>query len=132
MILAVASIWNDRKGLPDLTELAKRLPEDKYALVVVGLSSEQIKALNRFKSPIIALPRTSSAGELAEIYSAADVFVNPTHEDTFPTVNMEAEACGTPVITYNTGGCAETIHRPDSKVIEASVDKLKEAILSTL
>ncbi|WP_255363897.1 glycosyltransferase [Butyrivibrio sp. INlla14] len=51
------------------------------------------------------------------MYTAADVFVNPTYEDTFQSVNMEAEACGTRVITYDTGGCAETIKSPGSAVI---------------
>ena len=74
------------------------------------------------------LPRTSSAKELAQIYSAADVFVNPTYEDTFPTVNMEAEACGTPVITYNTGGCAETIRYPDSVIIEHGAYNILDAL----
>lgn len=55
------------------------------------------------------MPRTESAAQLAAIYSVADVFFNPTVEDNYPTVNLEAEACGTPVVTYDTGGCAETI-----------------------
>nr|WP_276866826.1 glycosyltransferase [Enorma massiliensis] len=57
----------------------------------------------------VLMPRTESAAQLAAIYSAADAFFNPTVEDNFPTVNLEAEACGTPVVTYDTGGCAETI-----------------------
>lgn len=58
---------------------------------------------------IICIPRTSSAQELAAIYTAADVFVNPTYEDNYPTVNLEADACGTRVVTYDTGGCRETL-----------------------
>lgn len=58
---------------------------------------------------IIAIPRTSNTKELAEIYTAADFFVNPTYEDNYPTVNLEAIACGTKVITYNTGGSPETL-----------------------
>lgn len=58
---------------------------------------------------VICLKRTESAGELAQIYTAADVFVNPTYEDNYPTVNLEAQACGTRVITYDVGGCRETI-----------------------
>ena len=60
---------------------------------------------------IISIPRTNSPKELAEIYTAADVFVNPTYEDTYPTVNLEAQACGTRVITYDTGGCKETLDK---------------------
>ena len=69
---------------------------------------------------IICIPRTSSAQELAAIYTAADVFVNPTYEDNYPTVNLEAEACGTRVVTYDTGGCRETIKREDSTYIRES------------
>lgn len=62
---------------------------------------------------LICIERTDSAKELAEIYTAADFFVNPTYEDNYPTVNLEAQACGTKVITYDTGGCRETIKRED-------------------
>ena len=70
---------------------------------------------------VILMPRTESAAQLAAIYSAADVFFNPTVEDNFPTVNLEAEACGTPVVTYDTGGCAETVRRADSRVVTGVV-----------
>lgn len=63
------------------------------------------------------MPRTDSALQLAAIYTAANVFFNPTQEDNYPTVNLEAEACSTLVITYDTGGCAETVHREDSRVV---------------
>ena len=59
---------------------------------------------------LICIPRTANAKELASIYTAADVFANPTYEDNYPTVNLEAQACGTPVITYDTGGCKETLY----------------------
>lgn len=61
------------------------------------------------KTKIVCIPKTSSSLKLAMLYSMADVFVNPTYEDNYPTVNLEAKACGTKVITYNTGGCAETL-----------------------
>ena len=89
----------------------------------MGLSDAQIKEISNNTS-ILALPRTSSTKELAQIYTAADVFVNPTYEDTFPTVNMEAEACGTVVITYNTGGCVETIKHTDSVVIDHGLGQI--------
>lgn len=60
-------------------------------------------------SRLICMPRTNSPQELAAIYTAADVFINMTYEDNYPTVNLEAQACGTYVITYDTGGCAETL-----------------------
>ena len=58
---------------------------------------------------MIAFAHTRNQTELAQLYSASDYFVNMTYEDTYPTVNLEAIACGTKVITYDTGGCAETI-----------------------
>ena len=69
---------------------------------------------------MVLMPRTESAAQLAAIYSAADVFFNPTVEDNYPTVNLEAEACGTPVVTYDTGGCRETIFRDDSSLVPSS------------
>lgn len=116
MILGVSSIWNDRKGLSDFVTLFRKLSEadDKYKIVLVGLTEAQIKEM---PEGMICIPKTGSRKELAEIYTVADIFVNPTYEDTFPTVNLEAESCGTGVITYNTGGCSETITRDDSMVI---------------
>lgn len=77
--------------------------------------------------------RTDSAAQLAAIYSAANVFFNPTVEDNYPTVNLEAEACGTPVVTYDTGGCAETITSPASIAVEDLDEGLRAlAYLSTL
>ena len=102
MILGVSSVWHERKGLNDLIELSRRLDHKNYQIVIVGLSEKQVKELKASNGNIFAIAHTSNVQELVEIYSAADVFVNPTYEDTFPTVNMEAEACGTPVITYNT------------------------------
>ncbi|MDY4693746.1 MAG: glycosyltransferase [Blautia sp.] len=67
----------------------------------------------------ILLPRTSNPYELAAIYTAADVFINTTYEDTYPTVNLEAQACGTPVITYNSCGCKETLSLTASKTVSA-------------
>ncbi len=115
MILGVASPWTERKGLADFVRLAGELDSGKYAIVLVGLSEKQIKEM---PEGIVGLTRTDSRGELAGIYSTADVFFNPTTEDNFPTVNLEAEACGTPVVTYNTGGCSETVQREDSLVVE--------------
>lgn len=115
MILGVASPWTERKGLGDFVRLAGELDSDRYAIVLVGLSAKQIKSL---PEEIIGLTRTDSPQELAGIYTTADVFFNPTVEDNYPTVNLEAEACGTPVITYDTGGCRETIADVRSHVVE--------------
>ena len=114
MVLGVASPWTERKGLSDFVKLARDLDSDKYVIVLVGLSVKQIKHL---PEGLIGLMRTESPQELAGIYSTADVFFNPTVEDNYPTVNLEAEACGTPVVTYDTGGCRETLWRKDSRII---------------
>ena len=114
MILGVASPWTARKGLNDFVKLADELDSEKCAIVLVGLSEKQVEGL---PGGVVGLIRTDSREELAGIYSTADVFFNPTTEDNFPTVNLEAEACGTPVITYDTGGCAETIRNSDSCVV---------------
>lgn len=127
MVLGVASPWTERKGLEDFMELARGLDSAKCAIVLVGLSKRQIDQLPK---EVVGFERTSSPQELAGIYSTADVFFNPTLEDNFPTVNLEAEACGTRVLTYDTGGCRETIHKPESVVtccdIGVAVGRLRQ------
>lgn len=114
MLLGVASVWNKRKGLDDFCRLSEVLPSE-YALVLVGLSEKQIE---RLPKSVIGLSRTENVQQLVELYSAADVFLNPTWEDTFPTTNLEALACGTPVITYRTGGSVEVITPNTGYVVE--------------
>ncbi len=121
-ILGVASKWSERKGLNDFFRLSEEL-DDRFAIVVVGLSKQQLKKVKSIMHTIkcakfIGLPKTSSIEELVEIYSSCDVLFNPTKEDNYPTVNLEAEACGLPVITYDTGGCRETIRSALSCVVE--------------
>lgn len=112
MILGVASAWSERKGLYDFVRLSDMLAGEAV-VVLVGLDRAQAAKMPR---GIIAIERTDSKKELAEIYTCADVFVNLTYEDTYPTVNLEAQACGTPCITYRTGGCAETV--PPENTVE--------------
>ena len=95
-------------------ELSKLIGEDEI-IVMVGLKDKQIKDL---PTNIIGIPRTNSAKELAQIYSDADVFINPTLQDTFPTTNIEALACGTPVIAFDTGGSPECIDENCGIVVE--------------
>ena len=122
MILGVASPWTERKGLADFVRLAEELDSGKCVIVLVGLSEKQIKELPK---SIVGLTRTDSREELAGIYSTADVFFNPTTEDNFPTVNLEAEACGTSVVTYDTGGCSETVRREGSHVVDGYEDAIR-------
>jgi len=105
LILGVASIWDPRKGLTDFIKLSTRLSSE-FVILLLGLNAKQIKDL---PSQIIGISRTENTKELADLYSAADVFINPTMEDNFPTTNLESLACGTPVITYNTGGSIESV-----------------------
>ena len=125
VILGVASIWDERKGLDDFIKLSGMLDE-RFAIVLVGLSSKQAKNL---PERITSIERTNNQQELAQIYSACDVFFNPTHEDNYPTVNLEAEACNLPVITYDAGGSPETIKLAGSHVV--SVGDL-EAVMKIL
>ncbi len=124
VVLGVASKWSDRKGLADFVRLAKDLDSARFAVVLVGLSEKQITQLKGSAEQIVALPRTSTPQELAAAYTAADVFFNPTTEDNYPTVNLEAEACGTPVVTYDTGGCRETVKDGRSMVVGSYEDAL--------
>ena len=104
-ILGVAAVWDKRKGMNDFFELRKFLNES-IDIVLVGVSNKQIKSL---PPGIIGLERTNSIKELAALYSNAIAIVNPTYEDNYPTVNLESISCGTPVITYNTGGSPESV-----------------------
>ena len=135
-ILGVASVWDERKGLMDFIKLAYLLHNDEK-IVLVGLSESQIKSLPKGKS-IWGMKRTESQKQLAELYSHALCFVNPTYEDTFPTTNIESLACGTPVITYRAGGSPEIIDKETGFVVEQGyitavrkcIDRLKELRLS--
>jgi len=124
IILGVANIWNGRKGLKDLIHISEKLGTD-YQVVIAGLNHQQLKHL---PETIIKLPRTNDKHFLVSLYRAANVFVNPTVEDSFPTTNLEAMACGTPVITYKTGGCEEAIIEGVGKTIEKG--DVKEMISS--
>lgn len=124
IVLGVAFEWGKKKGLDVFLQIASQLGPE-YQIVLVG-----IKDRNKANIPdsIVTINRTNNQIELAQLYSAADVFVNPTREDNFPTVNMEAIACGTPVITFNVGGCPEAVSELTGKVIEC--DDVKNMIMA--
>jgi putative colanic acid biosynthesis glycosyltransferase len=114
LVLGVASAWPESKGLADFIRLRDLLPNN-YRIVLVGLSPKQAKSL---PPGIEVVLRTDSTEQLAEWYSRATIFANPTYTDNFPTTNLEALACGTPVLTYNTGGSPEAVSKETGAVIE--------------
>jgi putative colanic acid biosynthesis glycosyltransferase len=114
VILGVASVWDRRKGLKDFIQLSDKIgPADR--IVLLGLSAKQQEGLPQ---NIIALERTESLAEMVQLYNLATVFVNPTWVDNFPTTNIEALACGTPVITYDTGGSVEAVDEHTGWVVK--------------
>ena len=125
IILGLASIWCREKGWDDFMEMSKMLNEDEV-IVMVGVTEEQQKHL---PENIVGIRRTDNVLQLAELYSAATAFVNPTWQDNYPTVNLEAIACGTPVVTYRTGGSIEAVTDKTGFVVEqGDVKGLLEAV----
>ncbi|MBM6840754.1 glycosyltransferase [[Clostridium] spiroforme] len=125
IILGVAFNWEMKKGLDIFIELSKRLPSI-YKIILVGTDSYIDKTI---PSNIISIHKTKNQRELAKIYSCSDVFVNPTREDNYPTVNMEALACGIPVITFDTGGSPEIIDNTCGSVVSNDdIDTLQSEI----
>lgn len=129
VILGCANIWNNRKGLDDFLYLKSKFA-NRYNIVLVGLTRKQI---NNLPHDIIGIERTRNVEELASLYSLADIFVNPTTADNFPTTNIEALACGTPVVTYNTGGSGEAVDDRTGIVVNKSdKQKLYEAVAEVI
>lgn len=125
IILGVASIWMEEKGWNDFMQLSELLSPEEV-IVLVGVKEEQKKGLPK---NIVPISRTENLRQLAELYAAAEAFVNPTWQDNYPTVNLEAIACGTPVVTYRTGGSIEVV-TPDTGIIveQGDVKGLMEAV----
>lgn len=125
-VLAVSNVWNKEKGYYDILKLRTMLPDD-YEITIVGLESDQLKELPQ---GIKGIERTQNVLEMVALYSNANVLINPTYADTFPTINIEALACGTPVITYRTGGSPEIIDKNTGIIVEqGSLDALVNAIV---
>lgn len=126
VLLGVAFGWGVRKGLDVFVELAQRLDPEKYQIVLVGTDEKSDKLL---PENIISIHRTQNQTELAEIYTTADLFVNPTREENYPTVNMESIACGTPVLTFRTGGSPEILTEKTGSVVPCDdIDALEQEI----
>lgn len=132
VILGVANVWEHRKGLKYFLELADVLDAASYHIVLIGVNRKQQRYIQKkYAGSVTALTRTSNQEELVQWYNRAYVYVNPTLEDNFPTTNLEALACGTPVITFNTGGSPESITDQCGITVEkGNTEQLKKAILS--
>lgn len=127
VILSVASPFSKRKGFNDFIKLSKLL-DDNYRIVLVGLKKSQIKYLT---NNMIGITRTNSVEELNDWYNTADLLVNLTYEDTYPSVNLEAKAVGLPILGYSTGGSTEIIKgygklvpRGDIKSVAKEIPKM--------
>lgn len=126
LVLGVASKWDERKGFEDFFKLRERLDTEAYDITLIGLTDKQIAMLPK---GIVGIRRTQSVQELAAYYTAASVFVNPTYSDNYPTTNLESMACGTPVITYQTGGSPEAISEDSGMVVkQGDIEAMVEAI----
>ena len=124
IILGVASVWDERKGLKDFIALSQLLPED-WKIVLIGLAEGQIQSLPK---TILGLPRTNSMDELAQAYTAADIFVNPSTEETFGMTAMEARACGTEAIVYKDTACEEIVDQFGGIAVEWGAEHIYAAI----
>lgn len=127
IVLGVAFGWGVRKGLDVFIELSKRLDKEKYQIILVGTDEKIDKQL---PSNIISIHRTQNQRELAEIYTAADVFANPTREEVFGLVNVEALACGTPGVTFDAGGSPECYDETCGSVVPCDdIDAMEKEII---
>ena len=122
VILGVANPWRDRKGLDEFIRLSSLLP-DEFRIVMIGLKKSQLSLI---PESITAIEKTESIEEMVRWYSAAELFLNLTREDTFPTTNIEALACGCPVITYRAGGSPESLDESCGRVVK--IDDLEEVV----
>lgn len=126
MILGVANPWTERKGLGEFYQLAKELDRNRFAVVLIGLDRRQIAKL---KNNLVALPKTDSPIELAEAYSAADVFVHPSIEETFGMTVAEAQSCGTHVVVAEDSACAEIADPSMATIVPADMSTLAQTLI---
>lgn len=129
IILGVASSWSDTKGFNDFIQIDRLLDHNKYHIVLVGLNNRQMKEIPK---SIYGIRRTENQEELAELYSNASVFVNPTYQDNYPTTNLEALACGTPAISYRTGGSPESIYKKEWIIEQGDMKSLYSCLLHVI
>ena len=127
IVLGIAFGWSNKKGLDVFIELSKRLNPDDYQIVLVGIDKKTREIL---PNSIISIDRIQSKDEMVNAYNSADVFVNPTREEVLGMVNIEANACGIPVITFDTGGSPECISPNSGSVVEYdNIDAMQKEII---
>lgn len=127
VVLGVAFGWERRKGLDIFIELYRRLPKESYRIILVGTDDD---IDNQLPEGILSVHRTHNQHHLAELYTLADVFLNPTREENYPTVNLESLACGTPVVTFKTGGSPEMLDDKTGIVVEPNdIEATEKAIM---
>lgn len=124
IVLGVAGMWSERKGLYDFYKLAQML-DNSYAIVLVGLTQKQIRDLPK---KIRGIARLNNQKELASLYSAADVVVNPSVEETYGMTQVEAKACGTPSIVYKGTACEEVAHEIGNIAVDQNPEAIKKAL----
>lgn len=130
IVLGLASVWDERKGLSDIIALRERLPAN-YRIVVVGLSE---RAIRRLPDGVEGVGRVSDADALGRLYATASVLVNPSRAEALSTVNLEAQSNGTPVVAYRGGSMAETmsensgitVDRGDIRGLEVAIRRIVE------
>lgn len=115
ILLGVACPFGEKKGYNDFIEISKLIDKNEYQIVMVGVCPEQAQQLKQYD--IVGIPRTYNQVELAELYSLAYCFINMTYEEVFGLVNIEAMACGCPVISYATGGCVEIVNEKNGILV---------------
>ena len=126
LVLGVCNAWYDWKGLDDMAALREILPDD-YEVMVVGVNEDQ---MHRLPEGITCIRRTDSVSQLAEIYSQADVFVNPSKVESFGMTTAEALSCGTPSIVYDTSACPEVVDNLTGRVVPlGDVNALAKAVM---
>ena len=124
ILLGVANIWDKRKGMEDFIELSELL-DDSYKIVLVGLTPKQIQSLPR---KLLGLPRTDNIGQLVEIYSAADLYINTSVDETFGMTVLEAICCGTPSLVYQGTACEEVTKLYGGTAVPRGAEHLYAAV----
>lgn len=128
MLLSVASVWEKRKGIDDLIALSQKLGKD-YRIVCIGLDQKQINAVP--KNTVVALPRTDSIDELCAFYTAADLYISASYEETQGMTLVEALACGTQVLCYQATALPEIVTESVGAAVQTgNIDALASAAIA--